>query len=239
MYTYTKDLAERYIERYRGDVRTVISRPSGIIACAMEPLIGWTDTVSAGGAVGFPLAMGIQRNFHSREGPADVIPADIVSNAILAITAHAGRLPTPELTIFHMASSVAKPVRINTFWRHAAEYLAYSPFKKGIADPGFTPWENETMYDIAFYLEAGLKLDIMEKISELPLVGNKKNLELIKKYKKARKFSHDLGKMLHDVISTYVRYDCSKLQEVIKLMSPTDKEQFFCDVREVDMEKEG
>lgn len=91
VYTYTKDLAERYIERYRGDLNVVISRPSAIVACAREPFVGWTDTVSAGGAIGYPMAIGIQKNFHSRDGPADIIPADIVSNAILAVTAHAGR----------------------------------------------------------------------------------------------------------------------------------------------------
>jgi hypothetical protein len=130
-------------------------------------------------------------------------------------------------------------VNINTFWKKCAEHLAYSPFKKAISDPGFTAWENETLYNIAFYLEAGLKLDIMEKVSELPFVGNKKNLAAIKKFKKARKFSYDLGNNMHDLISNYPRYDCSKLHEVIKLMSPTDKEQFFCDVREIDMPNEG
>ena len=84
VYVYTKDLAERYIERHRGNLRTVILRPSVVVACCREPFTGWTDTVSAGGGIGFPMSMGIQKNFHTFDGPTDFIPGDIVSNAIIA-----------------------------------------------------------------------------------------------------------------------------------------------------------
>jgi hypothetical protein len=32
---------------------------------------------------------------------------------------------------------------------------------------------------MAFYLEAGLKFDVMEKLAGLPVIGNPKNLALI------------------------------------------------------------
>jgi hypothetical protein len=32
-YTYTKNLAERHLQRYRGNLRIVINRPTGIIHC--------------------------------------------------------------------------------------------------------------------------------------------------------------------------------------------------------------
>lgn len=64
-YTYTKSLAERHIERYGSPkLRVVINRPSLIIHCAKEPVVGWTDTVSAVGTVIFPLSMGFARNVY-------------------------------------------------------------------------------------------------------------------------------------------------------------------------------
>ena len=57
-YTYTKSLAERHIERYRGNLRVLINRPSYITHCSNEPLPGWVDTISAIAAVAYPCGMG-------------------------------------------------------------------------------------------------------------------------------------------------------------------------------------
>ena len=57
-YTYTKSLAERHIERYRGNLRVLINRPSYITHCSYEPLPGWIDTISAIAAISFPCGMG-------------------------------------------------------------------------------------------------------------------------------------------------------------------------------------
>ena len=76
---------------------------------------------------------------------------------------------------------------------------------------------------MAFYLEAGLKYDILEKISGMPFIGNSENLALVKKVKKARNMAFNLGEsMSHFKLNIWL-YDSAKLQEIIKLMSPRDK----------------
>jgi nucleoside-diphosphate-sugar epimerase len=42
-YTYTKNLAERYLERNRGNIRLIINRPTMIYGCVREPMPGWVD----------------------------------------------------------------------------------------------------------------------------------------------------------------------------------------------------
>ena len=42
-YTYTKNLAERYLERHRGNLKLVINRPTMVYNCMKEPLPGWFD----------------------------------------------------------------------------------------------------------------------------------------------------------------------------------------------------
>jgi len=37
----------------------VINRPSIIINCAREPIVGWCDSIAAAGASAFPAGMGI------------------------------------------------------------------------------------------------------------------------------------------------------------------------------------
>jgi hypothetical protein len=89
-YVFCKDSAERYLDRYRGNIRLVINRPSIIINCSREPLVGWCDSVAAAGSVAFPSGMGITANFHLPNFYPDLIPADIVSNSILVTTAYTG-----------------------------------------------------------------------------------------------------------------------------------------------------
>ena len=58
-YLFAKSCAERYLARYRGNLRLVISRPSITTGAFREPLIGWSDVVSAAGAGVFPGMIGL------------------------------------------------------------------------------------------------------------------------------------------------------------------------------------
>lgn len=129
-YTYTKNLAERYLERYRGKTKVVINRPSGIIHCTQEPVPGWIDTVSAIGAVAFPLGMGFANWEYLPEGEVDFIPGDYVSNAILATTAHIATLPEGAFKIYHNTSLTVNPFPVLKFFDEAVEYLKFNPFDK-------------------------------------------------------------------------------------------------------------
>lgn len=111
-YVFTKDLAERALTKHRGNVRLCIIRPSIIISASREPLPGWTDTVSAAGAVAYNVASGMGRVYKIRNVVADFIPGDIVSNAMLVCAAYTAKLPTPQMTLFQTTSSVANPCNI-------------------------------------------------------------------------------------------------------------------------------
>jgi fatty acyl-CoA reductase len=60
-YTYTKNLAERYLERYRGNLKLVINRPTMVYNCMKEPLPGWFDQIGSLGIVSYPVGMGISK----------------------------------------------------------------------------------------------------------------------------------------------------------------------------------
>lgn len=89
VYTYTKSMGERLLQKYRGDVPMFIIRPS-IVGCSeREPYPGWVDNVSAAGAMVFFVGIGIIRDGigeYSKIG--DVIPVDYVVNDTLVGTAY-------------------------------------------------------------------------------------------------------------------------------------------------------
>jgi len=58
-YTYTKSMAERLLQKHRGDLPTFIIRPS-IVGCSYrEPYPGWVDNISAAGAMVFFVGLGV------------------------------------------------------------------------------------------------------------------------------------------------------------------------------------
>lgn len=62
-YTYTKNLAERHLERYGAPkLKVVITRPSIILSCTKEPFVGWIENLSAGAVVAFPFLMGMAKS---------------------------------------------------------------------------------------------------------------------------------------------------------------------------------
>lgn len=108
-YLYVKNLCERYLERYARHHRVVINRPAAVCHCAREPLVGWTETVSAPGMFCFPAYMGMLRTYYLPKGIKDIVPADICSNAIIATTAYGSSKPKGFFQIYHNNSTGQNP----------------------------------------------------------------------------------------------------------------------------------
>ncbi len=109
-YTFTKSMAERTLRKTKpSHLPCCILRPSIIAAAEQEPFPGWTDTLSAAGALSVAGAVGVLNYVNSKEDNiADIIPVDLVSNAIIVSSAMCA--DKPGLTIVHSNSSNVNPV---------------------------------------------------------------------------------------------------------------------------------
>lgn len=80
-YTFTKFLAENVVKKRHGHVKTLIFRPSIVINAEKEPVLGWTENISAVQGMVFGCAIGLVNYMHcSKEMIIDVIPCDYVVN---------------------------------------------------------------------------------------------------------------------------------------------------------------
>lgn len=85
-YTYTKAMAENVAAQYAARMNVVIVRPSIVMSSMKEPAQGWVDTIN--GPVGLSVlgALGILQKIKvNSEVVFDLIPADIVTNALVVI----------------------------------------------------------------------------------------------------------------------------------------------------------
>ena len=85
-YTFTKAVAEHYVNENRGELPVAIARPSIVTASLNEPFAGWVDSINGPGGASLLGTLGIARSMHCRPNfKADLIPIDIVTNALIVI----------------------------------------------------------------------------------------------------------------------------------------------------------
>jgi HAD superfamily hydrolase (TIGR01490 family) len=124
VYGFTKALTEMAIADSRGDVPVQIVRPSIIESALVHPYPGWIE----GFRVAEPVILAYGRNALPDfpgipEGVFDVIPVDVVVNAILAIAASD---PEP-LGFYHVSSGSRNPLPFRQMYELCREYFQAHP----------------------------------------------------------------------------------------------------------------
>mmetsp|Transcript_19197 Transcript_19197/g.13787 ORF Transcript_19197/g.13787 Transcript_19197/m.13787 type:complete len:93 (+) Transcript_19197:683-961(+) len=83
----------------------IINRPSIVMACYDEPMEGWCDAISASGGILLGVGLGVLRYINAKGVlKTDIIPADFVSNAILAGAAYSA-LIDKSFMVYHSCTS--------------------------------------------------------------------------------------------------------------------------------------
>jgi HAD superfamily hydrolase (TIGR01490 family) len=125
VYAYTKALAERALLESRGHVPVSIVRPSIIESTLAEPRPGWIRGFRMAEPVIISYGRGLLKEFPGiPEGVLDVIPADMVTAAILAVAARGPKPAGPD--VVQVASGARNPLRYRRlvdlvqewFWEH-------------------------------------------------------------------------------------------------------------------------
>jgi fatty acyl-CoA reductase len=84
----------------------VVMRPSIITSTIIEPFQGWTDSEAATGAVIVGAGAGFKHFLHSRKyNGLDVIPVDMVSNALIIASASTAIEDWQPIKIYHVTTS--------------------------------------------------------------------------------------------------------------------------------------
>jgi HAD superfamily hydrolase (TIGR01490 family) len=128
IYSFTKAMAERAVVELHGDIPLSIVRPSIIESALVEPFPGWLE----GFRMAEPLILAFGRaalqDFSGLpDSVLDIIPADLVVNAVLAVAS--APPPSGEHRIYHVASGSRNPLRLRGIYDHCAEYFGEHPLR--------------------------------------------------------------------------------------------------------------
>lgn len=125
-YTFTKALGERLVESSRDGLPLSVVRPSIIESALARPYPGWIEGFKMAEPLLLAYGRGVLPEFPSvPDGAIDIIPVDLVVNAILAVAA----TPPPPATpaYYHVGSSFRNPLRFRELYRIAHDYFAANP----------------------------------------------------------------------------------------------------------------
>ncbi|XP_068632583.1 putative fatty acyl-CoA reductase CG5065 [Battus philenor] len=129
-YTFAKALAEHLVNEERGDVPTVIIRPSIVSASYNDPIMGWVDNWFGATSLITTIATGLNRIMIAKKSNVvDLIPVDYVSNLTVVAAARCKR--SDDLTIYNSCTSAANPLTIGDLFNLITE--DYDKHNKGNA----------------------------------------------------------------------------------------------------------
>ncbi|KAK9153356.1 hypothetical protein Sjap_000836 [Stephania japonica] len=224
-YEFTKAMGEMLLNKTRGDTPVIIVRPSIIEGTYKEPNPGWIEGFrmldplilwhGRGRLTGFPI---------DANGVFDVVPADMVVNAMLA--AGASRLSSARLKsgieVYHVASSTVNPLGTADVFRFSLEHFRTFPYKDSKGMP--THIEKLKLFN-----------SIEDFNSYIEQVGEASNGSTSQRFKKklAEQSKH-MAKMYQPYTFYKGRFDNTNTQKLIDKMSEEEKKSFGFDVRSID-----
>ncbi|HEY8200018.1 MAG TPA: HAD-IB family hydrolase [Actinomycetota bacterium] len=197
VYSFTKALTELALGELAADHPLAIIRPSIIESSLRHPYPGWIEgfrmaepVILAYGRASFKEFTGIP------EGVIDIIPVDLVVNAILAVAAQGFEGESRRPTVYHVCSGGRNPLKYRDLYHQVRAYFSEHPLPR--RDRGhFRPpeWRFPGRRTVDKLLMAGDRgLDLAERaVRRLPTseLGRKltpkvdrarRNLDFMKKY---------------------------------------------------------
>ena len=145
-YTFTKAMGEQMVglARAGADAPTVIIRPSIIESSVREPEPGWLDGLKVTDPLIVHYGKGRLPDFPADPGAVvDLIPVDIVANALLAASAFASGKGA---SVVHVATGARNPVKVREIFEWTAEHFRRHPMLDARGGPiAVRPWKFPTM----------------------------------------------------------------------------------------------
>ncbi|KAL8193623.1 hypothetical protein R6Q57_026758 [Mikania cordata] len=127
-YVFTKALGEMILGHLKGNMPLVILRPTIVTSTYKEPFPGWIEGIKTIDGLAFGYGKGHLSCFlGDPESVVDVIPADMVVNAMIAtMVAHANQASCE--IIYHVGSSVSNPLKYKTIQKSAYDHFSKHPW---------------------------------------------------------------------------------------------------------------
>ncbi|KAK9193886.1 hypothetical protein WN944_004587 [Citrus x changshan-huyou] len=227
---FHKGYGEMLIDTMKENIPIVVIRPGIIESTYKEPFPGWIEGNRMLDLIISYYGKGQLNGFvGDPSGIIDLVPVDMVVNAMLAAIAKHGQaiIQKPEIKVYQIASSVTNPLVIKYFTSLLHEHFDSSPFLDSKGSPIrvplvklFTSREDFS----AHFLEGAMQRSIIGSSTGELLVQNQ--YEILRR-KEFANIYHPYG--------IYVgRFDSSNTLGLMQIMNEEEKKKFGFDMGSID-----
>ncbi|KAH7724479.1 male sterility protein [Aphelenchoides avenae] len=229
-YTFAKALAESQLIEDAKDLPVIIVRPSIIGAMWKEPLPGWTDNFNGPTGLIAAVGKGLLTNMcGSVKSKADIIPVDIVSNALIVAASHRANLKADVIPVIHVSSGALNPLKWGRIVNYLQQFYLQYPLDQCYRVPSTQFHSTRTMFLINFYLKhycPAYALDVLCRVSG-------RNPMFVKMYNRVWK----MVETLHYFTTRGWEFRAEQLISLWSTLSDEDKKTYNFDVRQVDWDR--
>jgi alcohol-forming fatty acyl-CoA reductase len=238
-YTFTKAMGERAVEELAAaqDLPLTIVRPSIIESALTHPHPGWIEGFKMAEPIILAYGRGSIPEFPGiPEGIIDIIPIDMVVNAMLAAAANPPEAREPHY--FHVGSGFRNPLQFLGLYEIVREYFEEHPLpERGRGEVKVPEWTWPGALKVERRLETAEKLvEVADKVvSHLP--KSKKMRELVARVDrdKARvEFVRRYADLYGAYTEAEVIYTDDRTVELFASLTPEDRERFPFDSTAID-----
>ncbi len=224
-YTYTKAIGEHAVLSVRGDMPTVILRPSVIESSLSEPSPGWLDGLRMADPLIAAIGKGRLKSLPlNPDVLIDLVPVDVVVNTLLASLTKAGQ--EGGLSIYQVATGSQNPITLGELYELIYRYFVKNP----MLDKSGRPIEIRRLKfpnPATFRLRHRLKtvpLDTAERTLErLSIFDSTKK---VKRRISAAKVAHQKLYYYGEIYEPYLNLDCQfEVDNTIELFNSLDADE--------------
>jgi fatty acyl-CoA reductase len=134
VYTFTKALGERVVADLGAEIKVSIVRPAIVESSWAHPYPGWIEGFKMAEPLILAYGRGDLPEFPgSPDSVLDIVPCDLVVNAIVAVCASSPEVGRPEY--YHVSSGARNPLTIADMYGHIRHYFTEHPLER-TAKPG-------------------------------------------------------------------------------------------------------
>ena len=237
IYTFTKAMGEQMLVKNHRELPLVIVRPSVIESSLKDPEPGWISGLKVSDPLIVAYGRGLVPNFPARRRSAmDIIPVDLVVNAILGAATRATR---GEVPVFQVASSAENPLTNEVLYKNFKSHFHNNPMRgRDGRIPVLREWTfpSRGKFKILFNLKYMYPLSALQWLFKLlpgRLVPAAKKRSLVA-------LKTRLQRVLYytELFSPYTHLDCrfesSRTQALYESLPVEEQRIFDMDVRQID-----
>ncbi len=237
-YTMTKAMGEQLIQKERGNLPVAIVRPSIIESSLSDPEPGWLEGLKVADPLIAHFSKGRLSDFPADpEVVLDVIPVDIVANAILSVLPRIRE--SEEIEVYHVGTGARNPIRFGEIFYYVYEYYRAHPVINREGNPIHVKrWRFPTVERFNRWCQLRYKLPmfltrwLLDRLPESSWTN--------RMMRKVTRGEATLERVLAlcEIYAPYTFLDCrfetKNLERVFCEMDPEDQARFNTDVSRID-----